>query len=459
MKCMNKSDIRAQFFKYIFFNIIGSLGLSVYILIDTFFIAKGMGEDGLAALNLCLPIFNFINGFGLMIGIGAGSKYSMLFFHVDCKETDKVYSNAVYASLLISMIFVICGLLFSKPITLLLGADSNLFELAHSYLRTILMFTPAFILNQVLLCFLRNDHAPKLAMAGVLGSSVINVILDYVFIFRLDMGMKGAALATCFAPFFSIGIMCIHFLTNRNGFQFRFILPSREVIRSISSLGLYSLLTECSGGIVILVFNFVIYRLLGNTGIAAYGIVANLAIVFTAIFTGLSNGIQPLMCSLRGERNESGLRYLVMLSIITAGILAAAAYSAVYYQTDTLVSVFNSSNHSTLQTFAEHGLRLYFLYMPFMGINTILTVYYTANEYPTAAQIISLLRGAFFVVPLAFAFYACRSVDGIWLTIAIAEALTLLVNGGIILFLAKPNNIYIYRYQPNERTVSSFTKQ
>ncbi|MBP0988684.1 MAG: MATE family efflux transporter, partial [Oscillospiraceae bacterium] len=98
---MNKSTIRSQFFKYIFFNIISTLGISVYILIDTFFIARGMGADGLAALNLCLPIFNFINGFGLMLGIGGGSKFSMLYGHVERRETDRVYSNAVYAALLI----------------------------------------------------------------------------------------------------------------------------------------------------------------------------------------------------------------------------------------------------------------------------------------------------------------------------------------------------------------------
>ena len=454
---MNRSNIRSQFFRYIFFNIISTLGISVYILIDTYFIAKGMGADGLAALNLCLPVFNFINGFGLMLGIGGGSKFSMLYCHVERRETDKIYSNAFYAALMVSAVFQLTGLFFSRQVTALLGADETIFDMAHSYLRTVLLFAPAFVLNQLIVCFMRNDCAPKLAMAGVLGSSAANVVLDYVFIFRLGMGMKGAALATCIAPFISMGIMSIHFLTGWNAFQLRRVRPSWKITRNIMSLGLYSLVTEISGGIVILVFNFVIYRMLGNTGLAAYGIIANLAIVFTAIFTGLSGGVQPLMCSLRGERDEKGIRYLVRISVITSLILAIGAYTAIYLKTGTLVSLFNGSGNAQLQAFAEHGLCLYFLYMPFMGLNSVFAVYFTACELPTAAQLVSLLRGALLVIPLAFLFYAFRSINGIWLTIPVAELLTLGVSCVICFYIAKPYEVYVYHYQPHEQSIPTTT--
>ena len=450
---MNRSSIRSQFLRYIFFNIISTLGISVYILIDTYFIAKGMGADGLAALNLCLPVFNFINGFGLMLGIGGGSKFSMLYCHVERRKTDQIFTNAFYAALLIAACFELTGIFFSRQVTTLLGADSSIFDMAHSYLRTVLLFSPAFILNQLLLCFMRNDCAPKLAMVAVLSSSAVNVVLDYVFIFRFGMGMRGAALATCIAPFVSLAILNCHFISGWNAFQFRAVLPSICTTRNIISLGLYSLLTECSGGIVILAFNFIIYRMLGNTGIAAYGIIANLAIVVTAIFTGLSGGVQPLMCKLRGEKDEEGIRYLVRISVITAVILAAGTYTLLYLKTGTLVSVFNSSGNAQLQSIAEHGLLLYFLFMPFMGINSILAVYFTASEFPAAAQLTSLLRGEFLVVPLAFLFYAMHSVNGIWLTIPIAEVLTLAVSGAVCFYLA-PYGTYVYRYQPKEQPIA-----
>ena len=229
----------------------------------------------------------------------------------------------------------------------------------------------------------QNTHIPlKLAMAGVLGGSAANIVLDYIFIFRFEMGMKGAALATCISPLISMLIMGFHFITGWNAFMLRPEPPSLKVIKNIASLGLHSLVTEVSGGIVIMVFNFVVYRMLGNIGIAAYGIIANLAIVFTAIFTGLSCGVQPLMCRIHGKQDEPSLKYLLRLSISSALVMAVAAYAIVYIKTSDLVSVFNSEGSEHLRKIAEKGLRLYFVFMPFMGINSILSVYFTSLEKP-----------------------------------------------------------------------------
>ncbi|HAG12370.1 MAG TPA: MATE family efflux transporter [Ruminococcus sp.] len=445
---MEKREIRNKFFQYIFFNIISTLGVSVYILIDTYFISKGMGADGLAALNLCLPVFNFINGIGLMLGMGGGSKFSMLYCRVERSETDKIYSNAFFAALAAAGLFEMVGLFFSKQFTAFLGADSSIFEMSHVYLKTILLFAPAFILNNLLVCFMRNDSAPRLAMAGVLGGSLVNVILDYVFIIRMGLGMKGAALATCISPLVSMCIMGIHFLTGWNAFQVRMVKPSLSIIQNIASLGMYSLVTEWSGGIVIMVFNFVLYRMLNNTGIAAYGIVTNLAIVFTAIFTGLSSGVQPLMCSVHGKGDTDAAKYLLRLSITTASILAAAAYAAVYLNTTELVSIFNNSGDDTLRSLAENGLRLYFLYLPFMGLNSIFSVYFSSGEYTFSSQLLSFLRGTVLVIPLAFLFYYLRSANGIWLTVPIAELLTAAVGIVINFYIAKPYELYEYHYVP-----------
>ena len=326
---MNKRTIRNDFFRYIFANMISSIGVSVYILIDTFFISKGMGADGLAALNLSLPVFSFLNGFGLMLGMGGGSIFSMLYCRTERSETDKVFTNAFMSMLLISAVFELAGIFLSGQITHLLGADEHVFGLAHDYLKTILLFSPAFLLNNLIVCFLRNDCAPKLAMLGVLSGSFANVVLDYVFVFPLGMGMRGAALATCISPFVSLAIMSIHFLTGWNAFRLRLMLPTWSVIREIVSLGLHAFFTEVSGGLVIFAFNSVIYRLMGNTGIAAYGVIANIAIVFTALFIGLASGVQPLMCRYHGRSDESAIKYLLRLSAEQSdGTLSASSCPA-----------------------------------------------------------------------------------------------------------------------------------
>ncbi len=449
---MVKNELRIRFLKYIFFNILSTLGVSVYILADTYFISKGMGADGLTALNLCLPVFNFINGFGLMLGMGGGSIFSMLYCKVERSETDRVYTNAFWTALAVSACFMLIGGCFSGPLTALLGADSSVFALAQSYLKIVLLFSPVFLLNNLLVCFLRNDCAPRLAMAGVVGSSLANIILDYVFIFELNWGMKGAALATCISPIISMAIMSFHFITRWNAFQLRIVRPSFTMIRSILSLGLHAFVTECSGGIVIIAFNYVIYRLCGNTGIAAYGVVANLAIVFTAIFTGLSSGVQPLMCECHREHDDRATGYLLRLSLRAALFLAVLAYLGVYLNTAGLTSLFNSQHDAQLEDIAEQGLRLYFLFMPFMGINTVFSVYFTSCEKPLPSQVLSLLRGILLVLPLAFVFLRLRSMNGIWLTVPIAELLTACTAVTVWLCMARRSSFYVYRYVPKQNT-------
>ncbi len=431
---MDRKPIRNDFFRYILANVTGSVGVSIYILIDTFFISKGMGSDGLAALNLALPVFNFLNGFGLMLGTGGGSRFSMMYCRTEREETDRIFSNAFMATLFIAALFEITGIFFSEQLTHLLGADAAVFEMSHSYLRRILLFSPAFLFNNLFACFMRNDCAPKLAMLGMLSGCLVNVVLDYIFIFRLDMGMDGAALATCIAPFVSMGIMSIHIITGWNAFSLRLSLPSPKMIRDIVSLGLHSFFTEVSGGIVIMIFNFVIYRLLGNTGIAAYGVIANTGIVFTAIYVGISSGVQPLMCRYHGRENDMAIRYLLKLSVITALLFSAAAYALLFVKASPIVAVFNSSGSPQLRKIAEHGLRLYFLFMPFMGINTILAVYFSSSEKPRTAQMISLMRGTFLVIPLAFLAYFLGSIDLVWLTIPVAELITAAAGGAIFAF-------------------------
>ncbi len=430
---MNKKPIRLDFFRYILANVISSLGVSVYILIDTFFISRGMGSEGLAALNLSLPVFNFINGFGLMLGIGGGSKFSMLYCNTERKETDSVFSNSFICILGIAAIFEILGIFFSGQVTHLLGADEAVFDMSHSYIKRILLFSPAFLVNNHMACFMRNDSAPKLAMLGMLSGSLANVILDYVFIFPMDMGMEGAALATCISPFISIGVMSIHFITGWNAFRFRLIRPSLSVIKEIVSLGLHSFFSEVSGGVVIMIFNFVIYRISGNTGIAAYGVIANAAIVFSAIYAGIASGIQPLMCRYHGRSDISAIRYVLRLALRTAMIFSVFAYTAVFFCTSEIVGVFNSSGNPMLKSIAETGLHEYFLFMPFMGANTVLSVYFTSKEMSKQAQLISLLRGTILIIPLAFIAYMLRSMTGVWLTVPAAEMMTSFVGMSLLL--------------------------
>lgn len=430
---MKIKELRRDFFKYTLLNIMASVGMSLYILADTFFISKGMGADGLAALNLCLPVFNFINGFGLMFGIGGGSLFSIVYDSTDRRGTDEIYTNAFFALMVISAVFETIGIFFSRQFTVLLGADEKIFEMAHEYLKMVLLFSPAFLINNLTVCFMRNDSAPKLATFAMLFSNFYNVILDYEFIFNRNMGMFGAVLATCISPLISLAVMSFHFIFRWNSFGIAKLPLSWRLIKNIISLGFHSFVTEVSGGIVIVVFNSVIYNLTRNTGIAAYGVIANTAIVVTAVFSGIGTGVQPLMCRLHGTDDENGMRMILRWSVLMSLLIAATGYFAMYECDKLIVRSFNGGHDMQLQKIAENGLKLYFLYMPFMAVNSILSVYFNSRELSSQAQAISLLRGTVFVIPLVFILSSLKGMNGLWITVPCAEMLTMLI--AIIIYI------------------------
>ena len=165
---MESRSCLRDFFRYTMLSVLGTLGVSCYILADTFFVSKGLGADGLTALNLAIPVYSFIHGTGLMLGMGGATKFSVCKSQKKREEADHIYTNTIYLAILFSAVFFLLGFLFSKPLAILLGADKDVLEMTDTYLRWMLLFSPAFILNNVLLCFVRNDGRPQLSMAAML---------------------------------------------------------------------------------------------------------------------------------------------------------------------------------------------------------------------------------------------------------------------------------------------------
>ncbi|MEG0753900.1 MAG: MATE family efflux transporter, partial [Angelakisella sp.] len=245
---MKHTNIRHTFIKYVSLNIIGMIGLSCYILADTFFVARGIGANGLTALNLAIPIYSFIHGIGLMIGMGGATRFAI-------SKREQVFTQATGYAMLAACLFVAVGLFFSTQLATMLGANADTLQNTSIYLKTILCFAPMFLLNNVLICFVRNDGNPKLSMAAMLIGSLSNIVLDYLFIFPCNMGMFGAAFATGIAPVISLIILSAHFIKKQNTFRLRTQKLQIKALWDITSLGLSALIIELSSGIVMIVFN------------------------------------------------------------------------------------------------------------------------------------------------------------------------------------------------------------
>ena len=293
---------------------------------DTFFVSADLGTKGLTALNLAFPMFCLMNGIGLMIGMGGGTCYSLARSRRETQRANQIFTNAAYLTFTASALFFFVGVFLSESLVRILGADDTMFALTNTYLKVMLLFAPAFFTNNLLQCFVRNDGNPALSMAAMITGSISNVILDYIFIFPLGMGIFGSIFATGLSPLISIIVLSPYFLKGKNHFHFirKFSL---QRVSNIVSNGIPPLVTEISSGVVMFLFNFIILRLNGNTGVAAFGIVSVISLVVIAIYTGLSQGIQPILSLNHGAGNKENVNTIRTYALTTALLLSVILYS------------------------------------------------------------------------------------------------------------------------------------
>lgn len=417
-------NLTKQFFKYVSQNIFGLLGTSCYILADTYFIAQAAGTDGVTLLNLCLPIYNLIFAFGSMIGLGAATRYAILRAQGDVRA-QRYFSNAIFSVCILAVPFILVGIFRPDGLLRLMGGDADIVALGMNYARIFLMFTPFFMCNYVVASFVRNDGDPSLAMVATLSGSLFNVVFDYIFIFPMGLGLPGAALATAISPILSIAVCSAHFIKKSNTITFVRKAPSVRLLAQSCQLGISGFVGELSSGVTTTVFNLLLLRLAGNVAVAAYGVVANFALVATAIFNGVAQGAQPLVSQCYGKNEMAGARKLLLLGCGTALGLAALLYGVVFGYTDALTALFNSENSALMAAFAHSGMRIYFVGYFFSGCNIVAAGYLGAVNRPAEASITSLCRGMVAIVVCSLVLSALFGMNGVWAAFPVSEAITL----------------------------------
>ena len=423
---IEKVNVENKFIKYVSQNILGMLGMSAYILADTFFISQAEGARGIAALNLVLPVYSLIFAIGSMIAVGAATKFNIQRARKE-KDADEYFPNAILWTLLISIIFMVVGFFGAEELVAFLGGDEEIVPVGASYTRIFLLFTPVFMWNYIFSAFVRNDKNPALAMVATLSSSIFNIIMDYVLMFPLKLGMAGAALATAFSPVVGILVCSIHFLTKKNTIRFRLLVPSIKKLLQSCQLGVAAFVGEISSGVTTVVFNFLILEIAGNEGVAAYGIVANTAIVATAFYNGVSQGSQPLISDYHGKGDHKAVRKTLKLAVITSLILSVVIIVITNLWADIIVEIFNSERNMRLAAYAVEGVKLYFVGFLFAGYNIVGAGYLSAAESAGWAFVTSILRGFVAIIICAFVIAMLWGMTGVWLAFAAAELITAVV--------------------------------
>lgn len=413
--------------RYILPNVLAMIGMSCYILADTFFISMAAGTNGIAALNLALPVYGIIFAVGSMIGVGSAIRYSLI-KPVDRPQADLYFSSAILWELICSLPFVALGIFAPGAVLRLLGADEVLFGVGLPYLRVVLCCTPMFMLNYTFTAFVRNDGAPNIAMAATLTSGLFNIAFDYLLMFPLKMGMVGAALATGLSPVVSMSVCMVHYLSKKNTVVFLRRAPSPRRLAAACSLGIAAFVGEISSGITTMVFNFLLLDLASNVGVAAYAVAANMALVGMALFNGVSQGLQPLASAVHGAGDRQAEERIRRQSILISLVIAVVLVGGVLLFADQLVAIFNSEHSAELAAYAGSGMRLYFWGFLLAAVNVVKAGFLSATGRGTEASVIALSRGVVAIVVFAFLLSRLLGLAGVWLAFPAAEGFTLLLS-------------------------------
>lgn len=427
---------KRTFLRYTSQNIAGMIGLSCYILIDTLFVSLALGTSGLAALNLAITVFSVVSSVGQLLGVGGGTDFALR--KGEGHATTACLHTALRIGGMTALTFAVTGLFFARPLSILLGANDATLELTEVYVRVTLLFSPVFILNAILQGFVRNDGAPKLAMLSMLVSSGTNIVLDYLFMFPLHMGMFGAVLATGVSAYLSTPVLLAHFLSPRCSIRLTVMRHNLQKTLRMLSYGLSALIGELASAVSLLTFNLLLMHMSGHTGVAAYGVIANTALVATAIFTGLGQGIQPLFSQAFGASDHTAVHQLLSYTKVSVIALSLLVFSLVFLFAQPIASAFNHEGSAKLLELATEGLRIYFGGYLFAGLNIASTALLSAVCEPARALLISALRSCLLLIPAALACSHFFGITGVWLSFVFTESVCCVLS---LVFVTKAKEI------------------
>lgn len=422
-----KRNLKKEFARYVMLSVFAMIGMSCYILGDTYFVSKATGVNGLAALNLAIPPYSLMQALGMMCGVGGATRFSLAGGKRD-KETENIFTQTIYFGAGIAIIFIIIAIFFMAPLTKVLGADSETQQLTIDYLRPILLAAPLFVLNDVLNAFVRNDKNPNLAMAAMIAGSLGNVVLDYLFMFPLHMGIFGAAVATAMSPGIGILVLSAHIIRKKNNFKLR--LQPFNIKKCFENLqpGLSSFVTEFSNAVVILVFNMLMLKLIGNIGVTAYGIVANVALVVTAVLNGISQGMQPIISKAYGKGDTVTVHTIYKWGVSLGILFSIVMYITAVLFSSQLVTAFNSEGNEQLFEIARNGVILYFTGFIGAAVNIITAAFFAAIGDGMRSFAIGVLRALVVSMPVAAIMSALMRENGLWMSFLVTELIVLIVS-------------------------------
>lgn len=426
---LGTQTVSKSFFQYLIPTLVGMTLMSINIVIDGIFVGNGVGPVALASVNIAVPVFSIIISLSLLIGIGGGALYSISMGEGDMDQAQKVFSTSIALVAIVIVVVSFISYLNMESLAKLFGANKDTLAYTIDYIEVLLIFALFIALENCLSIFVRNDGGPQLAMISLVVTALLNIVLDYWFIFILELEVTGAALATVIATVVGMLILTIHFFRKGTGLKFVKFKWTRRNMKGISAMGFPSFLSEAGTGIFVIGYNIAIAYYAGTNGLAAFSVINYLHTFMFLAFIGIGSTIQPMISYYYGAKEFKAIRETVKIAEKTALALGLLFIVIGVVAADFLVSIFGVSS-GEITALATSGIKLFFIGYLFMGINFIYMTYYQSIGYVKPSIGITLFRGFILLILMLIILPLWLGITGVWLALPVAEglvAVTLLI--------------------------------
>jgi len=418
-----EKNLIKTFFNYSIPCIIAMFLTSFIIIVDGIFIGWKVGESGLAAINLTLPLMYILLAATLLIGVGGVTLAAQSLGAKQKSQANYYFSVALIGVLIVDTIIVLLITAFLKDIVLLLGAHGIVQEYVMDFLRVMVYFYVFMMLNMVFSMFIRAEGKPQLSLFFGISGNILNIILDYIFIMELGWDMRGAALASGLSALVPCLFGLLYFFANKSVYQLTKFRPNFVDFKNILLNGSAEFIAQISISITIFAFNRILMERIGINGVAAQMIIGYIVFMQSMVLTGIAIGIHPLISYHFGAKNMNIIFKLLGISLkaVCAVGLVVCIVSLVY--AENIIHIF-SLNNKELLSIGKLGLRIFSLAFLLNGYNIIAIAFFTSIGKPKAALLVSILRSLVLILFFLWVLPNILGDIGIWLTTPLAETIT-----------------------------------
>lgn len=427
--------------KFTFPSIIMMMFMSIYGIIDGLFVSNFVGPDEFTALNFIYPMLMVLSSFGFMFGSGGNALISKIYGEGNKKKANEVFSLVVYTSVIIGIIISIIGLYTIKPIAILLGAKGLLLENCIIYAVPLIISIPFFMLQLEFQTFFNTAEIPTIGLICTICAGVLNVILDAILILVFKLGILGASIATVMSQVVG-GLFPVIYFMSKNKSILRLgktKFDIKALLKTVTN-GSSELLSNVSMSLVGLLYNVQLLKYEGEPGVTAYGIMMYISLLLNAIFIGFSLGTAPIVGYNFGAKNHAELKGLLRKCICIISVFSVITFILSQSLKGVFAGVFVGYDEH-LYNLTKNGFVIYSFSFLFIGLAIYFSSFFTALNDGLTSAIISFLRTLVFQIIFVIVLPLFMGVNGIWLSIVLAE-LSAVVVSLIFLFIKRKRYNY-----------------